>query len=147
MLCDNTYISYWISTMDDLDKPRETSEQKAKRQWGNNDLTRRFLEEKRKPAPVVKINPDIAEVITTERVKAEETTKFERKFIKDIRLMLKGHTQQNLKDYRVALKARIHRLKCEKLRRLMAQHAGQQKLPWKKPRVVQDLFANNVESI
>jgi hypothetical protein len=49
----------------------------------------------------------------------EETTKFERKFIKDLRLMLEGHIQRNLMEYKRALRARIHRLKREKLKRLM----------------------------
>jgi hypothetical protein len=35
--------------MDDLDHHKETPEQRATRIWGNNDLTRRFLEEKNKP--------------------------------------------------------------------------------------------------
>src|SRR5271170_4292695 len=105
--------------MDDLDHPKETPGQKATRRWGNADLTRRLLEEKRKTPlqPATKV----IEVISTERLKAEETTKFERKFIQDLRLMLEGHTQRNLIEYKRAIQARIHRLKREKLRRLMTQ--------------------------
>jgi hypothetical protein len=74
-----------IMSKDFEDKPKETSEQKAKRQWSNHDLRRRFLEEKRRPPPVTKINPDMADVlVTTGRTKVEETTKFERKFIKNL---------------------------------------------------------------
>jgi hypothetical protein len=114
-------MSYWISTMDDLDHPKETPEQRATRQWGNADLTRRFLEEKRKPP--LQPTKKVIEVLSTERPKAEETTKFERKLIKDLRLMLEGHTHRNLIEYKRAIQARIHRLKREKLRRLMALHA------------------------
>jgi hypothetical protein len=105
--------------MDDLDHPKETPEQRATRQWGSADLTRRFLEEKQKPplTPTKKV----IEVLSTERPKIEETMKFERRFLKDIRSMLEGHTHRNLLDYKRALRARIHRLKGEKLKRLMAQ--------------------------
>jgi hypothetical protein len=73
--------------MDDIERPKETPEQRATRMWGNNDLTKRFLEEKHKPPtqPAKKI----IEVFSTERPKAEETTKFERKFIKDRALCLR----------------------------------------------------------
>jgi hypothetical protein len=111
--------------MEDIERPKETSEERAKRMWSNHDLTRRFLEEKHKPAPIVKTNPDMAEVLSSERPKADETTKFERKFIKDLRAMLEGHRQRNLIEYKRALRARIHRLKREKLKRLMAQHGTQ----------------------
>ena len=107
--------------MTDLDHPKESPEQKATRQWGNADLTRRFLEEKRKPPPQPATK--VFEVISTERPKTDVTTKFERQFIKDLRAMLEGHTQRNLMEYKLALRARIHRLKKEKLRRLLALQA------------------------
>jgi hypothetical protein len=106
--------------MKDLDKPKESPEQRATRMWGNHDLTKRFLEEKMKAPPVLAPKPTI-QVIENERLKAEETTKFERKFIKDLRVMLEGRTQRNLLEYRLALRARIKRLKFEKLKRLLAQ--------------------------
>jgi hypothetical protein len=106
--------------MTDLDKPKESPEQRATRQWGNADLTRRFLEEKHKPPPQPATK--VIEVLSTERPKADVTTKFERQFIKDLRVMLEGHTQRNLMEYKRAIQARIHRLKKEKLKRLMAKH-------------------------
>ena len=87
--------------MDDLDHPKETPEQSATRLWGNADLTRRFLEEKRKlpPQPATKV----IEVIETEQPQAFwEHHKLERKFLKDIRAMLEGHTHRNLLDYKRA---------------------------------------------
>ena len=112
--------------MDDIEHPTETPEQRAKRMWGNHDLTKRFLDERRKPRPIVKVNPDIAGVIQNERIIPEATTKFERQFIKDLRQMLDEHTQRNLLRYRMALRTRIHRLKQEKLKRLLAQREAQQ---------------------
>jgi hypothetical protein len=113
--------------MDDIERPKETPEQRATRMWGNNDLTKRFLEEKHKPPtqPAKKV----IEVFSTERPKAEETMKFERKFLKDLRAMLEGHTHRNLLEYKRAIRARIHRLKREKLKRLMAQHGAHHAQP------------------
>jgi hypothetical protein len=113
--------------MDDIERPKESPEQRATRMWGNNDLTKRFLEEKRKPP--LQAATKVIEVLSTERPKADETTKFERKFIKDLRAMLEGHTQRNLMEYKRAIRARIHRLKKEKLKRLMAQHGARHAQP------------------
>jgi hypothetical protein len=113
--------------MDDIERPKETPEQRATRMWGNNDLTKRFLEEKHKPPtqPAKKV----IEVFSTERPKAEKTMKFERKFLKDLRAMLEGHTHRNLLEYKCAIRARIHRLKREKLKRLMAQQGAHHAQP------------------
>ena len=112
--------------MDDLDKPKETPSQRAERKWKNHDLTKRFLEERKAKlsAPTPKeIEP--ADVIETERPKADTTTKFERQFIKDLRAMLEGHTRRNLLLYKLSLRIRIDRLKRERARRLQAQVAQQ----------------------
>ena len=113
---------------DDLRK--ETAEQKAIRMWGNYDLTKRFLEEVKKkegaPNPI-KSEPDIADVIETERPKIDSVTRFERKFLKDIKAMLEDHKRRNLALYRLALLTRIHRLKAERSRRLALQAQEQPK--------------------
>jgi hypothetical protein len=133
--CSFGQISLRDLKMKDLDHPRESPAQKATRQWCNADLTRRFLEEKRKPPPQPATK--VIEVHSTERPKADVTTKFERQFIKDLRLMLEGHTQRTLMEYKLALRARIHRLKKEKLRRLLALQAQREaQAPQKK-----DLFS------
>ena len=114
----------------DLDKPRESAEQRAIRVWSNYDLTKRFLEEVQKkeaiPKPA-KTKPDIAEVVITERPKAEAVTKFERRFIKDFKAMLEDHKKRNVALYRLNLLTRIHRLKAEMARRLEAQPTQPQK--------------------
>ena len=111
--------------MKDLDDPRkETAEQRAIRMWGNYDLTRRFLAELQRKEAVqrpVKTAPDIAEVIESERPRAEAVTRFERKFIKDFKAMLEDHKRRNVALYRVALLTRIQRLKAEMARRLEAR--------------------------
>lgn len=107
--------------MDDLDHPKETPEQRATRLWGNADLTRRFLEEKRKlpPQPATKV----VEVIENKQRLSGSVIRAQTKFAKEIKQMLEGHTHRNLLDYKRAIQARIHRLKREKLKRLMALHA------------------------
>ena len=111
--------------MKDLDDPRkETAEQRAIRMWSNYDLTKRFLEEAQKKEGIqkpAKTTPDIAEVIATERPKAEAVTRFERKFIKDFKSMLEDHKRRNVALYRLTLLSRLHRLKAEMARRLEAQ--------------------------
>lgn len=109
--------------MDNLDKPRESAEQKAKRQWGNYDLTKRFKETVKENQLAALAKSDElkpGDVLTTERPKADVTTKFERQFIKELREMLEGHTQRNVAAYKAAIQAQLYRLKREKLRRLQA---------------------------
>jgi hypothetical protein len=110
--------------MKDLDDPRkESAEQKAARMWSNYDLTKRFLEEIQNKEAIqkpTKTTPDIAEVIETDRPRAEAVTRFERKFIKDFKAMLEDHKRRNVALYRLTLLTRIHRLKTERSKRLEA---------------------------
>jgi hypothetical protein len=120
--------------MKDLDDPRkESAEQKAIRMWSNYDLTKRFLAEVQEKEAIqkpAKATPDIAEVIVTERPKAESVTRFERKFIKDFKAMLEDHKRRNVALYRLSLLSKLHRLKAETARRLETQ-----------PKVKKDLFS------
>ena len=70
--------------MGDLDKPKESSEQRAKRMWFNHDLTKRVKEAKQSQSVPEKTIPEIAEVITTERIIPDVTTKFERQLVQKI---------------------------------------------------------------
>jgi hypothetical protein len=112
--------------MDDLDKPKETPEQRARRKWGNNDIAKRFLAEKKAAKEIQlteKKEPVIGKAIKTVRPKAEELTKFERRFIREIREMLEGHTKRNLLKYKLSLLMRREKLIAEVKRRkdLIAQ--------------------------
>ena len=78
--------------------------------WSNYDLTKRFLEEAQKKETIekpAKTTPDIAEVIETERPRAETVTRFERKFIKDFKSMLETHKRRNVALYRLALLTQV----------------------------------------
>ena len=110
--------------MKDLDKPKESAEQRAIRMWSNYDLTKRFLEEIQRKETIQELQKstsDIAEVIVTEKPKAEAVTRFERKFIKDFKAMLEDHERRNVALYRLTLLTRIQRLKGEMARRLEAR--------------------------
>jgi hypothetical protein len=116
--------------MKDLDKPKESAEQRAIRMWSNYDLTKRFLEEVQKNEGIqkpTKTTPDIAEVIETDRPRAEAVARFERRFIKDFKAMLEDHKRRNVALYRLALLTRIRRLKSEMARRLETLPAKPQK--------------------
>jgi hypothetical protein len=115
------------------DRPKESSEQRATRMWSNYDLTKRFLAEAQQKETIqrpIKTVPDIAEVIETERPRAETVTKFERRFIKDFRAMLEDHKRRNVALYRLTLLTRLQKLKAEMARRLETQ-----------PKVKKDLFS------
>jgi hypothetical protein len=109
--------------MKDLDKPKESAEQRAIRMWSNYDLTKRFLaevQEKEAIQKLAKTTPDIAEVIETEHPKAQSITRFQNKFIKDFKAMLDNHKRRNVALYRLTLLTKLQRLKAERARRLEA---------------------------
>jgi hypothetical protein len=134
--------------MKDLDPPGESSEQRAKRQWGNYDLTRRWREEvkNRQSAPqTTKTEPDIAEVITTDRPRADKVTRFQNSFVTDFKTMLAEHKRRNVALYRLSLLTHLRRLKREKLKRrlaeLMAQQAQREAAQIEAPKPKKDLFS------
>jgi|ERR1700733_737189 len=111
---------------DDL-PPREPARHKAERKWRNHDLEKRFKEEKAKPVPVpvAAKGPEIGDVIENNGRLSGSVMKAQTRFAKELRQMLEGHTHRNLLEYKLALRARIRRLKLEKLKRLEAKVAQQ----------------------
>jgi hypothetical protein len=102
--CQETTKIEDASMLKDTDHPRkESAEQRALRMWSNYDLTKRFLEEVNKKESVsqpVKTEPEIGEVITTEKPRPDSVSKFQRKFIKDFKSMLNEHKRRNVLLYR-----------------------------------------------
>lgn len=135
--------------MDDLDKPTESSEERAKRMWSNYALTKSFLEEQAKAQrapPSPKTEPNIAELIKTERPKADTVTKFQNRFVKDFKSMIAEHKRRNVALYRLSLLTQIRRLRRAKLKRLLAlqaeREAAQLELAQKQAQPkARDLFA------
>jgi hypothetical protein len=113
----------------DSDDVRKSAKEKASRLWGNHDVSRRFKETQRKAAEDAGNEPkaiEPADVIEQEKLIAGETTKLERKFLKEIRALLNEHVEQNTIRYLAYLDHRKKRLLAEKLKRLRAIEAQQQ---------------------
>ena len=94
----------------------EPTRKQAERKWKNFDVAKRFKEDKAKreaEEKVIKDNspPEIAEVIETEKPKADRLTRFQNKFTKEIREMLEGYTKRNELKALYARAALLHRLK------------------------------------
>ena len=108
-----------------LDDIRKSAKERAQRRWQNYATEKAFKaarqEAANKPAEPKPIEP--ADVIEQERIIKEGATKFESKFIKEIRMMLDEHKGRNLALYAVSIRARRYRLLKEKLRRLEAREA------------------------
>jgi hypothetical protein len=109
---------------DDL-PPKEPARDKATRRWRNHDVEKRFKEEKAKLVPIATKEQEVGDVIENKQRLAGSVIRAQTKFAKELRKMLKDHTHRNLLEYKMALHARIRRLKCEKLKRLEARVAQQ----------------------
>jgi hypothetical protein len=124
----------------DDEPPKETAEEKAKRKWRNNALSKEYKErdEKRirlidkKPA----LAPEIAEVLEHDGRRDGSLTRFQKRFIRELGAMFREEHDRNLKMYLVYLDYQKRRLLLEKLRRLEARQAAQQEAS--KPK--RDLF-------
>jgi hypothetical protein len=108
-----------------LDDPRkEPAMRRSERRWRNHDVEKRFKEEQKKalaePKPPRELEP--ADVIEGEHDGRGSVVKAQRKFAKDIRAMLEGHTNRNAVLYMLSLEAKRKRLLFKKLRRLRAAH-------------------------
>jgi hypothetical protein len=109
---------------DDL-PPREPTRNKAERRWRNHAVEKSFKEERSKPVTIAPKELEVGDVIENKQRLAGSVIRAQTKFAKELRKMLEGHTQRNLLEYKLALQARIHRLKLEKLKRLKARVAQQ----------------------
>jgi hypothetical protein len=102
---------------EDLDKPRETSEQIATRKWNNNQLRQKIVASK-VSAPVVvdpKAPPEIATVIKNKAKRLRGG--FETRFLKEIRSMLDERKRENYKALVAHVTSYRRKLMLEKLRR------------------------------
>jgi hypothetical protein len=117
--------------------PKEPASDKARRKWHNATMRERFKEADQKKLKLIdndlKKEPEIADVVENEGRRHGTLSKFESAFIKEMRGMLEGHADKNLMIYAALVHNRKRKLLREKLRRLEARQAAQQK-----PR---DLFA------
>jgi hypothetical protein len=111
------------------DKDKEPAQLKAGRLWRNHAVTKRMIEARQKPKLVDPNKPpDVAEIVTNLGRRDARVTRFENKFRKEIRSMMEGHANFNLKKYVAWLEHRRVILLTEKLRRLkLAQQESEVK--------------------
>jgi hypothetical protein len=101
------------------DPPKEPLRKIAERKWNNEAIRRRIVAEKHRPKPRdVNDPPEIAETVTNKGRVDGSLRRFERRFIKEMRMTLIEHQALNLKLYKAAIEHRRMILLKEKLRRL-----------------------------
>lgn len=102
---------------EDLDKPRETSEQIATRKWNNNQLRQKIVASKVSAPVVVDPNapPEIATVIRNNAKRLRGG--FETRFLKEIRSMLDERKRENYNALVAHVTSYRRKLMLEKLRR------------------------------
>jgi hypothetical protein len=109
------------------DDPRkEPAKSRAQRRWKNHAVEKAFKAAKQEAdgePPDFRADLSPADVIEQEKLIKESTTKFESKFIKEIRSLFDEHKRRNLVLYALSIKAQRKRLLMEKLRRLEAREA------------------------
>jgi hypothetical protein len=127
-----------------LDDVGKSARERARRRWQNYATEKAFKAAQQEAADGAakepKEPPSPADVLEQEKLIKEATTKFESKFLKDIRAMMEGHSAKVLALYLLSLRAQRKRLLQEKLRRLEAleaQRVAQQTAPLKR----KDLFS------
>src|ERR1700722_1168488 len=103
--------------------PKEPARNKATRRWRNHAVEKAFKEEKAKPVPIAPKELEVGSVIENKQRLSGSVIRAQTRFAKELRKMLEGHTHRNLLEYKLALQARIRRLKFEKLKRLEARVA------------------------
>ena len=108
-----------------IDDIRKSARERAQRRWKNHAVEKAFKAAQKEAANTPKGPKELdpADVLEQERIIKEATTKFESKFIKDIRTMLDEHKGRNLALYALSIHVRHKRLLMEKLRRLEAREA------------------------
>jgi hypothetical protein len=106
------------------DPVAETAEQRARRKWGNNSVRVKFLEQKREAREVAlaeKREPIIAETLKNTGRKDGSINRLESKFKKELKAMLRGHSDHTLALYAAWVRHRKRQLLLEKLRRAEAR--------------------------
>jgi acetyl-CoA acetyltransferase len=104
--------------MKDLDKPTESSEQRAERMWRNNQLRQKIIASNASSPVVADPNarPEVGTVL--ENKAKRRPGGFERKFLKEVRSILDERKQQNLEIILAGIRHERRILMLEKIRRL-----------------------------
>ena len=106
----------------DIGDIRKSSKERANRRWHNHQVERDFKAAKREAAESAakkpkEVNP--ADVLEQAKLIKDGTTRFQSKFMKEIRSLLEDHKERNVALYLYSLQIKKTKLLKEKLRRLL----------------------------
>jgi hypothetical protein len=126
--------------MKHIEHPLQTARKKAERKWGNNDLRRRYKEAKQ--ANAAELEPPKTTVVTIvnpvydeQRQLNEFVESNRRKFIAQIRKLVKEGKDQGIKKYKLSIEQQKRRLLVAKYKILLARQRERESIPKR------DLFA------
>jgi hypothetical protein len=119
----------------DIEHIRKSARERAARRWHNYQVEKQFKAAQKEAAEKAakETKPvEVADVIEPDKRVNGAVTKFESKYIKDLREMLQGHEEETMRRsvalYLISLKMKKRRLLLEKLRRHQAaQNQGEAK--------------------
>jgi hypothetical protein len=117
---------YTVKMLKHIDDIRKAARVRAERRWKNHQVEKDFKAARQKAAEEAAKEPkqiEVGDFLEQDKLIKEATTKFESKFLKELRAMLKGHHEQNTFYYIAWLENRKRRCLKEKLKRLRAQEA------------------------
>jgi hypothetical protein len=134
-----------LTMLKHIDDIRKSARERAQRRWQNYATEKAFKAARQEAANAPKEPKELepADVIEQEKLIKEGTTKFESKFIKEIRMMFDEHKVRNELMYALSIHVRRKRLLMEKLRRLEVREAQRVAASQhqRAPLVKKDLFA------
>jgi hypothetical protein len=112
-----------------IDDIRKSARERAQRRWKNHQIEKNFKAARQQAsegaAKQVKLL-EPADVLEQEKLIKEATTKFESRFLKDLREMMDSDKKRTLQLYALSLQSKKRRLLAEKLRRLqLARQQGE----------------------
>jgi hypothetical protein len=126
--------------MKHIEHPLQTARKKAERKWSNNDLRRRYKEAKE--ANAAELEQPKTTVVTIVNPVYDEMKEYSellesnrRKFVAQIRKLVKEGKDQGIKKYTLSIEQQKRRLLMAKYRILLARQRERESIPKR------DLFA------
>ena len=126
--------------MKHIEHPLQTARKKAERKWANNDLRRRYKEAKQ--ANAAELEPPKTTVVTIVNPVYDEMKEYaellesnRRKFVAQMRKLIKEGKDQGIKKYKLSIEQQKRRLLMAKYKILLARHKERESIPKR------DLFA------
>jgi hypothetical protein len=126
--------------MKHIEHPLQTARKKAERKWSNNDLRRRYKEAKQ--ANAAELEPPKTTVVTVVNPVYDEMKEYSellesnrRKFVAQIKKLVKEGRDQGIKKYRLSIEQQKRRLLVAKYKILLARQKERESI------LKRDLFA------